>query len=84
MKTYIRLPLIAIALSLSMAACKGNKSPGAADSTTKTDSSSKTVTDSTVKRDTSKMGGDTSKKVDTIKKTTVKTTEVKKTSAKKE
>jgi hypothetical protein len=86
MKTYIRLPLMAIALSLSIAACKGNKSANAADST-KLDSMSTTKVDSSVKRDTSKKDslktGDTTKKVDTIKKTTVKTTEVKKTSAKK-
>ncbi|MFI5160797.1 MAG: hypothetical protein ACHQHN_05940 [Sphingobacteriales bacterium] len=88
MKTYIRLPFIAIALCLLMAACKGNNSATAADSTKVLDSSSTTKVDSTVKHDTSKIGirmgdSDTTKKVDTIKKTSVKTTEVKKTSTRK-
>jgi hypothetical protein len=88
MKIYIRLSFVAMALSLSMAACKGNSSSTAADSTKVLDSSSTTRIDSTVKKDTNKMGirmgdSDTPKKVDTIKKTTVKTTEVKKASTKK-
>jgi hypothetical protein len=89
MKTYIRLSLIAFALCLSLAACKGKYSGSSADSS-KVDSRSTTKIDSTVKPDTSKkdsaaMGTDTSKKkVDTIRKTTVKTTVKKKTSKKKD
>jgi hypothetical protein len=88
MKNQFKLPLIALAMSLSLAACKGNKSGGTADSL-KADSSSVTKVDSTVKPDTSKKdsskmaAGDTTKKIDTVKKTTVKTTEEKKTSTKK-
>ena len=89
MKNYFKLPIIAAAMSLSLAACHGNKSGGSADSL-KADSTSVTKVDSTVKPDTSKkdsakmMSGDTTKKIDTITKTTVKTTEEKKTSKKKE
>jgi hypothetical protein len=89
MKNQFKLPLIALAMSSSLAACHGNKSGGSADSL-KADSTSVTKVDSTVKPDTSKKdsskmaGGDTTKKIDTITKTTVKTTEEKKTSKKKE
>jgi hypothetical protein len=88
MKNYFKLPLIALALSLSLAACKGNKSGGSADSL-KADSSSVTKIDSVVKSDTSKkdsskmISADTTKKIDTISKTAVKTTEEKKKSVKK-
>jgi predicted small lipoprotein YifL len=87
MKNYFRLPLVALALSLSLAACKGNKSGSSADSS-KTDSTTTTKVDSTVKPDTAKkdtskmMGADTSKK-DTVSKTTVKTTEKKSSAIKK-
>jgi hypothetical protein len=86
MKNYFRLSLVALALSLSLAACKGNKSGGSSDSS-KTDSTTSTKTDSTVKLDTtkkdsSKMSGDTTKK-DTVKKSVTKTTDVKKTEVKK-
>ncbi|HZX57678.1 MAG TPA: hypothetical protein VFE54_03100 [Mucilaginibacter sp.] len=88
MKTYTRLLFITIALPLTMTACKGNGSANAGDSTRVLDSSSTIKVDSTVKHDTSKkdainMNGDTSKRMDTIHKTTVKTTEVKKSSSKK-
>jgi hypothetical protein len=88
MKNYIKLLLVALALSLSLAACKGNKSGGSADSL-KADSTSVTKIDSTIEPDTSKkdsskmISGDTTKKIDTISKTTVKTTEEKKKSVKK-
>ena len=88
MKNQFKLPLIALALSLSLAACKGNKSGGTADSL-KADSTSVTKIDSTIEPDTSKkdsskmISGDTTKKIDTISKTTVKTTEEKKKSVKK-
>jgi hypothetical protein len=80
MKTYVKLPLIALTLSLSIAACKGNKSGGNSDSS-KTDSSATTKVDSVVKPDTSIK--DTSKK-DTVSKTVVKKTEEKKKSSKKD
>ena len=86
MKNYFKLPLIAAALSLSLAACKGNSSSSSADSTS-VDSSSTTQVDSTVKPDTATKdsaamaAGDTTKK-DTVNKTTVKTT-VKKSASKK-
>jgi hypothetical protein len=86
MKNYFKLPLIAMAMSLSLAACKGNSSGSSADSS-KVDSSSITKVDSTVKPDTTKKdsaamaSGDTTKK-DTIKKSSVKTT-VKKSASKK-
>lgn len=87
MKTN-RIPILALALTFSLAACKGNKSGNSSDST-KVDSSSVTKVDSTVKPDTSKkdsakMGADTSRKVDTVTKSSVKTTEVKKSARKKE
>jgi hypothetical protein len=86
MKNYFRLPIIALAMSVSFAACKGNSSGSSADSS-KVDSSSTTRVDSTVKPDTTKKdsaamaSGDTTKK-DTVNKTTVKKT-VKKSSEKK-
>jgi len=74
-----------MAVSLSFAACKGNKSGSAADSA-KVDSlsSTKTTSDSSVKVDTTKPATDTSKaKVDTVSKKVTKTTETKKTTVKK-
>jgi len=53
MKNHFKLSLVALALSLSFAACKGNKSGDTSDST-KTDSVSSTKTDLTVKSDTGK------------------------------
>ncbi|TWI96319.1 hypothetical protein JN11_04053 [Mucilaginibacter frigoritolerans] len=86
MKNAFKLPLLALAISLSVMACKGNKSGGAADSA-KVDSSSSSVTksDTTVKVDTVKPATDTSKaKVDTVSKTVTKATDVKKSAVKKE
>jgi hypothetical protein len=86
MKTAFKLPFLALAISLSVAACKGNKSGGSADSV-KVDSSSSNVTkaDTSVKVDTVKQATDTSKaKVDTVSKTVTKSTDVKKSEVKKE
>ncbi len=84
MKNLIKLPFFALAISLSLAACKGNNSGGASDST-KVDSSTSTKTtikaDTTANKDTSKMSMDTTKKKDTVK---IKTTEVKKKETKKD
>jgi hypothetical protein len=81
MKNAFKLPLLALGISLSMAACKGNNSAGSSD-TAKTDSSTsvKTSSDTTVKVDTTKAATDTTNaKTDTV----TKTTEVKKTAVKK-
>ena len=86
MKNAFKIPFLALAISLSMAACKGNKSSIATDSV-KVDSSSSTkmTSDTTVKVDTTKRATDTSKaKVDTTSKTVTKTSEVKKSSVKKD
>jgi hypothetical protein len=86
MKNAFKLPILALAVSLSIVACKGNKSGNSSDSA-KVDSSSsvKSSTDSTVKVDTVKPATDTSKgKTDTVSKIVKKTTEVKKTKVKKD
>ncbi len=86
MKNSFKITLLAIVVSLSFAACKGNKSGGAADSA-KVDSSSstKTTSDTSMKIDTVKPATDTSKaKMDTVSKSVSKTTEVKKSEVKKD
>lgn len=86
MKNSFKITLLAIAVSLSFAACKGNKSAGDSDSA-KVDSSSstKTTADTSMKIDTVKPATDTSKaKVDTVSKTVTKTTDVKKSEVKKD
>ncbi|WP_259070632.1 hypothetical protein HDF24_17210 [Mucilaginibacter sp. X4EP1] len=86
MKNLFKIPFLALAISVSFAACKGNKSSGTADST-KVDSASSSVTktDTTVKVDTVKPATDTSKaKIDTVSKTVTKSTDAKKTEVKKE
>jgi hypothetical protein len=86
MKSAFKLPFIALAISLSVMACKGNKSGGSADSV-KVDSSSSSVTkaDTSIKVDTVKQSTDTSKaKIDTVSKTVTKSTDVKKSEVKKE
>lgn len=86
MKRKFSLPLLAVAISLSAVACKGNKTGNGSDSTKdslKVDSSVKTKTDTSVKVDTAKMPGDTGVKKDTVSKTTTKTTVSKKTEVKK-
>jgi len=86
MKNAFKLPFLTLAISLSIMACKGNKSGGSADST-KVDSSTSSVTksDTSVKVDTVKAATDTSKaKIDTASKTVTKSTNVKKSEVKKE
>jgi len=86
MKKAFKLPLLAVAISLSVVACKGSKSGSSADSA-KVDSSSsvKSTSDTTMKVDTVKPATDTSKaKVDTTSKTVTKTVDVKKTQVKKD
>jgi len=86
MKTKTSIPLLAMALSFSLAACKGNQSGSSADSS-RVDSSSVKKVDSfiqkdTLKRDSIKLADTAKKKMDTVSNTSVKTTEVKKASKK--
>jgi len=86
MKNLFKISFLALTISLSVMACKGNKSSGASDSV-KVDSSSSSITksDTSVKVNTVKPATDTSKaKVDTVSKTVTKTTDVKKSEVKKE
>jgi len=85
MKNTFKLPFLAMAISLSLFACKGNKNGGGADSA-KVDSSTsvKTSTDTTVKVDTTKATDTTNAKTDTVSKTTTKHTVIKKTITKKD
>ncbi len=86
MKKTSRLPFLIIAVVLSVAACKGNKSGNSTDSA-KVDSSTsiKSSTDTIKKVDIAKPATDTSKiKTDTVSKIVKKTTEVKKVKVKKE
>jgi hypothetical protein len=86
MKKAFKLPFLALAVSLSVVACKGNKSGNSSDSA-KVDSSSsiKSSTDTIVKVDTTKPATDTSKaKTDTVTKIVNKSVEVKKTKVKKD
>ena len=87
MKNSFKTAFLAIAVSLSLAACKGNKSGSATDSAKvdSSSSSSKTTSDTTRKIDTVKAATDTSKaKIDTVSKVVTKTTDVKKSEVKKE
>lgn len=80
MKNHIKLSFLVAAVCFSLAACKGKNSSSSSDSVKSVDSSSTKVgaTVDTAKKDTGmKMGPDTSKKVDTVKKSTT-TTEKKK------
>ncbi len=83
MKKTIKLPLLALFISLSIVACKGNGSGNSADSA-KVDSSTsiKSTTNATVKVDTVKPADTSKMKMDTVSKSTQKT-EVKKTVVKK-
>jgi len=84
MKNTLKITLLALAVSFSVAACNGNKTGSSTDSA-KVDSSSssvKSTTDTTVKVDTAKAM-DTSK-MDTTNKSTTKKTVVKKTVVKKD
>ncbi len=86
MKNLFKIPFLALTISLSIVACKGNKSGSTADSA-KVDSSSSSISksDTTIKVDTIKPATDTSKaKIDTVSKTVTKTTDVKKSETKKE
>src|ERR1700679_3784196 len=80
MKKAIKLPLLLLAVSLSVAACKGNQSGNSTDSA-KVDSSSsmKSTADTTVKVDSVKATDTSAAKVDTVSKTVTKNTAVKKT-----
>ena len=86
MKNAFKIPFLALAIAISIAGCKGNKSGSSADSSAKVDSSSsvKTSSDTSVKVDTTKGTDTSSGKVDTVAKTVTKHTEVKKTVAKKD
>lgn len=85
MKKTFKLPLLALVVSISFAACKGHRSGNAADSVKKDSSVSvKNSTATTAKVDTTKPSADTGKmKKDTISKTTTKTTVHKKTEVRK-
>jgi len=89
MKNAFKLPLLALAISLSIAACKGKNSGGSVDSsgrdTAKVDSSTsmKTTSDTTIKTDSGKATDTSKAKLDTVSKTVTKHTEVKKTVVKK-
>ena len=85
MKNAFKISLLALAVSLSVAGCKGNKSGSNSDSA-KMDSSSsiKSSTDTSVKVDSVKATDSTTAKVDTVSKTVNKKTETKKTVVKKE
>jgi hypothetical protein len=69
MKNSFKLGFLALAITVSFAACKGSGSKGSSDSDTtkKADTTTKMAVDTSKKADTSKMAADTSKK-DTTKK----------------
>jgi hypothetical protein len=82
MKKLLKGRLIMLALVLSFAACKGNKSAQKTDSVSTQDTIKHT--DTTVKVDTIKSATDTSDmKTDTVSKTIHSKTEIKKISVKK-
>ncbi len=68
MKNAFKLGVLALAVSVSFAACSGSKKTSSADSAAKADSAKMTA--DTAKKDTSKMAADTGKKMatDTAKK----------------
>ena len=87
MKNTFKISFMAVAMALSLNACKGNKSAGGADSA-KTDSLSTQDTikhsDTTLKVDTVKKATDTSDmKTDTVSKKISSKTEIKKSVVKK-
>jgi hypothetical protein len=87
MKNALKIPFIALAVALSVTACKGKKSSDPADSA-KSDSSTTLKTtkhsDTVLKVDTVKPATDTSDmKTDTVSKKVSSKIEVKKTTVKK-
>lgn len=84
MKHTLKSSLVALTVVCSIAACKGNKSSGSADSAKNdTTTTVKKTADTSIIVDSVKPATDTSKaKMDTVSKV-IKTTEVKKSSVKK-
>jgi hypothetical protein len=87
MKNASNFPLLALAISLSIVACKSSHSGNAADSAQKEKADSsismKSTTDTTVKTDSSKATDTSKAKLDTVSKTITKHTVIKKTIVKK-
>jgi hypothetical protein len=84
MKNYFKITLLAIVVSMSIGACKGNKSGNPADSVVDSSSSFKSSSDTSVKVDTIKATDTSKAKTDTLSKTIKKHTETKKTVVKKD
>jgi len=87
MKNGFKLSFLALAVSLSIAACKGNGSANSADTakdTSKVNSSTsmKSTADTTIKIDSSKATDTSKAKLDTVSKSVTKHTVVKKTAVK--